>query len=184
MIFFSSKVFLEVVLIAIMYWIHLREVFFSSGELKAQVSLSDHYTVHVWLSVSWNICIFKFFSESLMPILDKLRTKYFWVKEIKIYSNGEQHHSPKDDYNENTSMTYKKFCLQNPISIKICTKDPWLNEKQNLKKYCRSDSTFWDFASHSTRNLLCKFWWKLGSEDKNFHFKSLIIDVKSKIVKK
>jgi hypothetical protein len=51
-------------------------VFFSSPDLKAQVSYSDHLLSVVRLSVNFHI--FNFFSKTTGPILTRLSTNHPW----------------------------------------------------------------------------------------------------------
>jgi hypothetical protein len=58
---------------------------FSSPELKAQVSFSDHLLSVVRLSVNFHI--FDFFSRTTGPILTRLGTNHLWGEGILNSSN-------------------------------------------------------------------------------------------------
>jgi hypothetical protein len=64
---------------------------FSSPELKAQVSFSDHRLSVVRLSVypSVNFYIFDFFSRTTGPILTRLGTNHPWGRGIKFVQMKE-----------------------------------------------------------------------------------------------
>jgi hypothetical protein len=70
--------------------------FFSSPELKAQVSYSDSLLSVVCLSVrlSVHFYIFDFFSRTTGPILTRLGTNHPWVKGIQVCSNEGDSPSP------------------------------------------------------------------------------------------
>ena len=83
-------------------------IIFSSPELKAQVSFSDHLSSVVCLSICLSVClsvclstfhIFIFFSRTTGPISTKLGTKHPWVKGIQVCSNEGPRPFPRgDDY--------------------------------------------------------------------------------------
>ena len=93
--------------------------FFSSPELKAQVSFSDRLSsvcLSVRLSVSFPI--FVFFSRPTGPILTKLGTKHPWVKVIQVCSNEGHRPFPRGDNYEiakNTLTKLKKFSSPEPL---------------------------------------------------------------------
>ena len=66
------------------YWNEKRQKRFSSPELKAQVSFSEHLS-SVCSSVTFHIL--NFFSRTAGPISTKLGTKYPWVKGIQVCLN-------------------------------------------------------------------------------------------------
>jgi hypothetical protein len=77
--------------------------FFSSPELKAQVSFSDRLLSVVSLAVypsvypSINFYIFDFFSRTTGPILIKLGTNHPWGEGIQVCSNEGDCPSPRGD---------------------------------------------------------------------------------------
>ena len=71
---------------------------FSSPELKAQVSFSDHFLSIVCLPVCLlTFHIFIFFSRTTGPMSTKLGTRHPWVKRIQVCSNEGPHPFPRGD---------------------------------------------------------------------------------------
>ena len=126
---------------------------FSSPELKAQVSFSDHLSSvvcpsvrpsvrpSVCLSVCLCVCLSvcklftfsSFFSRTTVHILTKLGTEYPRVKEIQVCSKEGPHASQKGDNQEiieiNLQLLKIFFSRTNrPITTKLCTQYPWLKE--------------------------------------------------------
>jgi hypothetical protein len=106
--------------------------FFSSTELKAQVSFSDHLLSVVCLL---NTCIFDFFFRTAGPILTRLGTKQPWVKGIQNCTNEGQFLSPRGYNSKRVKIHWKHFKIfyrtSRPISIKLCTNQPQVKGIQN-----------------------------------------------------
>jgi hypothetical protein len=79
---------------------------FSSPELKAQVSYSDHLLSVVRLSVrlSVNFYIFDFFSRTNGPVLTKLGTNHPWGEGILNCSNEGDCPCPRGDNYKRVKM--------------------------------------------------------------------------------
>jgi hypothetical protein len=116
-------------------------VIFSSPELKAQVSFSDHRLSVVRLSVYPSIClsvypsvnfyIFDFFSRTTGPILTRLGTNHPWGEGIQVCSNEGDHLSPRGDNSKRVKMHWKFLKIffsrtSRPNSIKLNTHYPWV----------------------------------------------------------
>jgi hypothetical protein len=80
--------------------------FFSSPELKAQVSFSDRPLSGVHLSVCPSVYfyIFDFFSRTNGPILIRLGTNYPWVKGIQVCSKEGDSPFPRGDNKEKVKI--------------------------------------------------------------------------------
>jgi hypothetical protein len=82
--------------------------FFSSPELKAQVSYSDRLLSVVRLSVCLSVCvnfyIFDFFSRTTGPLLTRLGTNHPWVEGIQVCSNEGDSPSPRGDNSERVKI--------------------------------------------------------------------------------
>jgi hypothetical protein len=81
---------------------------FSSPELKAKVSFSDHLLSGVSLSVRLSVCkhfyIFDFFSRTTGPILTRVGTNHPWVKGIQVCSKEGDSPSPRGDNSERVKI--------------------------------------------------------------------------------
>jgi hypothetical protein len=82
------------------------ETFFSSPELKAQVSSSDRPLSGIRLSVcpSVNFYIFDFFSRTTGPILTRIGANHPWVKGIQVSSKEGDSPSPRGDNGERVKI--------------------------------------------------------------------------------
>ena len=94
------------------------ESIFSSPELKAQVSYSDHLLSVVCLSVclSVNFYIFDFFSRTVGPILTRLGTNHSLGEGIQVCSNEGDCPSPRGDNSKRVKIHrifLKNLLLQN-----------------------------------------------------------------------
>ena len=100
--------------------------FFSSYELKAQVSYSGCPSV--------NFYIFDFFSKTTWPILTKLGTNHHWGEGILNWSN-EGDCPPRGDDSERVKIHWKSLKIfsrtSRPISIKLATNHSWVKEILN-----------------------------------------------------
>ena len=121
---------------------------FSSPELKAQVSFSDHLSSVVCLSVRQSVrlsvrpsvrpsvCkLSPFSSSSPEPISTKLDTKYPWVKEIQVCSNEGPRLSQRGDNWEIIKINWQLlkifyFRTTELISTKLVTVHPWVKGTQ------------------------------------------------------
>ena len=133
LIFFSerrirtfAKMFYFVQIVCTRFSMNYREaiqsdIIFSSPELKAKMSFSDHLSSVVCLSVRPSVClstfhIFIFFSRTTGPISTKLGTKYPWVKGIQVCSNERPRPSQRGDNRELKKINWqllKNLLLQN-----------------------------------------------------------------------
>jgi hypothetical protein len=114
-------------------WFHIFLLFFfSSPELKAQVSFSDRPLSVVCLAVCLSVCllniyIFDFF-RTAGPISTRLGTKHPWAKGIQNCTNEGQPPSPRGDNSERVKIYWKLlkifFRTSRPISIKLGTNHP------------------------------------------------------------
>jgi hypothetical protein len=110
--------------------------FFSSPELKAQVSYSDR-PLSVCLAVRPSVClsvnfyIFDFFSRSTGPILTRVGTNHPWGEGIQVCSNEGDRPSLRGDNSErvkNIEFLKKIFSSRTTghNSIKLGTNHPWV----------------------------------------------------------
>jgi hypothetical protein len=93
-----------------------KKTFFSSPELKVQVSLSDRQ-LSVYLPV--NFYILYFFSRTIWPILTRLGTNHHWGEVIQVCSNEGEHPSPREDNSKRVKMYwifFKNLLLQNQLA--------------------------------------------------------------------
>ena len=89
---------------------------FSSPELKAQVSFSDHL-----LSVCLSVCKlshFILFSRTTGLISTKLNTKHPWVKGIQVYSCEEPYLFAREIHSKKSkkTLTLKIFKITEQLS--------------------------------------------------------------------
>jgi hypothetical protein len=100
--------------------------FFSSPELKAQMSFSDRPLSGVRLSV--NFYIFDF-SRTNGPILTRLGTNRPWVEEIQVCSNEQDSPYPRGDNSESVKIHWRFLNFSRTSRsnlIKFNTHYPWV----------------------------------------------------------
>ena len=127
-------------------WLYLMqktmgEPFFSSPELKTQVSFSDRLSsvcLSVCLSVRPSVCpsVCKFllfltiFSLTTRPISITHGRKHSWVQGIQVCTNEGPRPFPRGDYFEIVKTHWWKLKIfsrtTEPISTKLGTKHPWV----------------------------------------------------------
>ena len=110
------------------------DMLFSSPELKAQVSFSDHLSFVVCLSVRPSVCkifLFGLLLKNQWPILTNLGTKHPWVKGIQVYTNEGLFPFPRGDNCKIVKLHWQHFKIffsrtDGPISTKLGTYHPWV----------------------------------------------------------